>query len=425
VGAGPQSRKAAPQVPLCGTLLHFMRLVIHTQYYPPEMGAPQARLSDLAKRLVERGHQVYVLTAMPNYPEGRIHSGYGGLLRREEQDGIPVIRTFIYPTKSTGAVRRLANYFSFVFSSLVIGAFLLPKADFILTESPPLFLGISGWILSRLKGARWILNVSDLWVESLRSFGVFRKGSLLDKLLTGMSLFLYRRAWLVTGQSEEIVSEMRRQVPGERVYHLSNGVDVSCFHPTKRDEAIRQRYLRDGEVGFVYAGLHGFFQGLDQIIVAADRLRDEPVRFLFFGEGSEKEALVRMARDRQLKNVDFHAPIAKDRVAEVLASMDVAVIPLKKEIRGSVPSKIYEAMASNMPILLVADGEARGIVEKAGAGIVVNPGDIEGLIQAVRMLASQPEDRTRMGRAGRVAAENVYSRIKIAETFEVFLMGKG
>jgi glycosyltransferase involved in cell wall biosynthesis len=389
------------------------------------MGAPQARLSDLAKRFAEHGHEVYVLTAMPNYPQGRIHSGYGGLLCREERDGVSIIRTYIYPTKSVGAVRRLTNYVSFVFSSLLFGIFLLPKVDFILTESPPLFLGISGWILSRLKGARWILNVSDLWVESLRSFGVFRKESLIDKLLTSMSLFLYHRAWLVTGQSEEIVSEMRKHLPPERVYHLSNGADVHSFHPKKRDEAIRQHYLRDGEVGFVYAGLHGFFQGLDQIIAAADRLRSEPVRFLFFGEGSEKDALVKMAKERQLTNVDFNAPIPRDRVATVLASLDVAVIPLKKEIRGSVPSKIYEAMASTMPILLVADGEARGIVERAGAGIAVRPGDIDGLTHSVLMLASQPEDRSRMGRAGRVAAENVYSRLKITEDFEAFLMGKG
>ena len=401
-----------------------MRLIIHTQYYPPEMGAPQARLSDLAKRLVERGHQVHVLTAMPNYPEGRIHSGYGGLLHREEQDGVSIIRTFIYPTKSVATVRRLTNYFSFVFSSLLIGAFLLPKVDFILTESPPLFLGISGWILARLKGARWILNVSDLWFESLRSFGVLREGSFIDRLLNGMSLFLYRRAWLVTGQSEEIVTEIRRQMPSGRVYHLSNGVDVLSFHPEKKDDGIRQRYLRDGEVGFVYAGLHGFFQGLDQVISSAERLRDEPVRFLFFGEGSEKEALVKMAQECHLKNVDFHAPIPKDYVAAVLASMDVAVIPLKKEIRGSVPSKIYEAMASNMPILLLANGEARGIVEKSRAGIVVNPGDIDGLTHAVRTLASQPAERTRMGQAGRVAAERFYNRIKIAENFEAFLAGK-
>ena len=401
-----------------------MRLVIHTQYYPPEMGAPQARLSDLAKRFVEHGHQVYVLTAMPNYPQGRIHSGYGGFVRREERDGVSIIRTFIYPTKSVGVVCRLANYFSFVFSSLVIGTFLLPKVDFLITESPPLFLGISGWLLSRLKGARWVLNVSDLWLESLRAFGVLREGNLINKLLNGMSHFLYRKAWLVTGQSKEIVAEIQRQVPSGQVYHLSNGVDLDSFHPTKRDEQIRQRYLNEGETGFVYAGLHGFFQGLDQIILCADRLRGEPVRFLLFGDGSEKEAMMKMASDLGLTNVDFHPPIPHGRIPSIIASMDVAVIPLRKAIRGSVPSKIYEAMASSIPVLLVANGEAREIVEKAGAGVAVDPGNIDELARAVRELTRRPEWRGRMGRSGRQATEDSYDRTKIIKTFETVLTGK-
>ena len=229
----------------------------------------------------------------------------------------------------------------------------------------------------------------------------------------------------MTGQSKEIVAEIRRQVPSGRVYHLSNGVDVTSFHPKKRDEGIRQHYLRDGEVGFVYAGLHGFFQGLDQIIAAADRLREEPIRFLLFGDGPEKEAVVEMARDRQLTNVDFFAPVAKEHVASILASMDVAVIPLRKAIRGSVPSKIYEAMASSIAVLLVANGEAREIVEKTRAGIAVDPGDSDGLIRAIRELASQPTECGRMGHAGRIVAENLYDRIKIAEKFEGVLLGKG
>ena len=286
-----------------------MRLVIHTQYYPPEMGTPQARLSDLAKRFVKHGHQVYVLTAMPNYPQGRIHSGYGGFFRREERDGVTVIRTFIYPTKSVGLIRRLANYFSFVFSSLVVGTFFLPKADFLITESPPLFLGISGWLLSKLKGARWILNVSDLWLDSLKESGLLPGQNFTYRVLNGMSLFFYRKAWLVTGQSKEIIAEIQRRIPSGRLYHLSNGVDLDSFHPTKRNEQIRQHYLNEGETGFVYAGLHGFFQGLDQLILRADRLRDEPIRFLFFGDGSEKEAIVKMASNLGLTNVDFHPPI--------------------------------------------------------------------------------------------------------------------
>jgi colanic acid biosynthesis glycosyl transferase WcaI len=401
-----------------------MRIAIHTQYYPPEMGAPQARLSDLAKRFVEHGHQVYVLTAMPNYPQGRIHSGYGGFLHREEQDGVSIIRTFIYPTKSVKALRRLANYFSFVFSSLLLGALLLPKVDFIMTESPPLFLGISGWVLSRLKGARWILNISDLWLDSLKEFGRLPAQSLTYRVLSRMSRFLYRKAWLVTGQSKEIIAEIQRQIPSRRLHYLSNGVDLGSFHPNKRDEGIRERYLKDGEVGFVYAGLHGFFQGLDQIILCADRVRGEPVRFLLFGDGSEKEAIMKMASDLGLTNVDFHPPMPHGRIPSIIASMDVAVIPLRTAIPGSVPSKIYEAMASSIPVLLVANGEAREIVEKAGAGVAVDPGNIDQFARAVRELTRQPEWRGRMGRSGRQATEAFYDRAKIIRTFETALTGK-
>lgn len=133
-----------------------MRFGLLTQYYPPELGAPQARLSELAARLVARGHEVVVLTAMPNYPGGEIYPGYGGLVRWEEQTGVRILRSFIYPSQSLGLVKRMASYLSFVSSSLVAGSLLLPRLDFLMTESPPLFLGISGFLLSRLKGARWI-----------------------------------------------------------------------------------------------------------------------------------------------------------------------------------------------------------------------------------------------------------------------------
>lgn len=399
-----------------------MRIVIHTQYYPPEMGAPQARLSELAKRLVQHGHRVYVLTAMPNYPEGRIQAGYGGFVRREEKDGVSIVRTFVYPTKSIGMVRRLANYFSFAFSSLLIGAWVLPRVDFLMTESPPLFLGISGWILSKLKGALWILNLSDLWLESMRDFGIVHGRGLIYRMLHSLSVFLYGQAWLVTGQSEEIVAELRRNNPSRRVYHLSNGVDPASFHPKKRDNRVRQRYLKNGESGFIYAGLHGFFQGLDQVIRAADRLKEEPIRFLFFGDGSEKEAIMNLAGELGLTNVDFYPPLGRDQISSIMASMDVALIPLKRPIRGSVPSKIYEAMASSIPVLLMAGGEARQVVERSGAGMVIDPGDIEAITVAVRELASRPEWRGEMGRAGRQAAEQFYDRTRIVERFERVLL---
>ena len=155
-----------------------VHLTVLTQYYPPEIGAPQVRLSELAAHFVQRGHSVTVLTAMPNYPTGKIYPGYSGLLRREHRDGVSMIRTFIYPTQKTDFMPRLMNYFSFVLSSATLGSALLGRADYLLVESPPLFLGLSGFWLSRLKHARLIFNVSDLWPETAVRLGILQPGSL-------------------------------------------------------------------------------------------------------------------------------------------------------------------------------------------------------------------------------------------------------
>jgi glycosyltransferase involved in cell wall biosynthesis len=208
-----------------------MHLVIHTQYYPPEIGAPQARLSELGLHLREQGFEVTVLTALPSYPLGKMYPGYGGLLRLENWKDIPVIRCWIHPTQKVELMPRLLAYFSFVFSSLIVGMFIIRKFDIILTESPPLFLAISGYILCRLKGARWIFNVSDLWPSSALELGVIRPSSFGHRIGIWLEAFAYRKAWLVTGQSKEILADIRKRFPEVRTYHLSNGVDTQMFHP--------------------------------------------------------------------------------------------------------------------------------------------------------------------------------------------------
>jgi glycosyltransferase involved in cell wall biosynthesis len=398
-----------------------MRFIIHTPYYPPEMGAPQARLSSLALWLGGHGHDVWVLTAMPNYPRGRIFPGYRGLLRREKRDGVSIVRSCIYPTNSKNVFRRILSYLSFLVSSLIAGALFLPRADYVFTETPPPFLGVAGWLLAKMKGSRWIFNVSDLWVESMRDFGFIGKGWAY-LALRSMVRFFYKRAWLVTGQSREVIAEIRSQWPSARVYHLSNGADPRSFHPEKRDEEIRAKYLKPGETGFVYAGLHGFFQGLDQVLQVAARFERDHFRFLFFGEGPEKEHLVKLARELNISNVDFHPAVPHQEIPPILASLDVAVVPLKKEIRGSVPSKIYEAMSSGVPVLLVGNGEAGKIIRDAEAGIAVNPGNREDLARSISEIAADPARRRRMGQGGRHAVETLYSRWEIARRFEAILL---
>jgi glycosyltransferase involved in cell wall biosynthesis len=375
----------------------------------------------LAERLKELGHHVEVLTALPNYPTGRVFEGYPRYYNKEDRGGISVHRSWIVPSNRQSLGSRLVSYLSFCLSSYLVGLTRISHPDVIITESPPLFLAAIGWLLAVVKGARWILNVSDLWPDSAKYIGMMREQSSAYRILRWVAHFLYRRAWLVTGQSTEIIGEIQRAAPSTRLYHLSNGVDLMSFKPEYGQDRIRKRYLGDGEVAFVYAGLHGLFQGLDQILEAAQRLRRKQVRFVLIGDGPEKEALVRKAQGRSLENVDFYPPMAHRDIPSTLASMDVAVITLRSPIRGAVPSKIYEAMASGIPILLVAEGEASSIVQTAGAGLTVSPGDIEGLVLSISKLASEPDLRSEMGRAGRLAAQSLYDRAMIVKRFNTML----
>jgi len=397
-----------------------LRIGVLTQYYPPEIGAPQARLSNLAAHLREHGHEVHVLTAMPNYPQGRIYPGYGGVFRRERFPGIQIIRTFVYPATGVGH-KRLLNYTSFMLSSTALGAIALPRLDYLLTESPPLFLGVSGYILSRLKRARWIFNVSDLWPESAVKMGVLKPGPAL-RLAESLEMFCYRKAWLVTGQSREILSFIQRRRPGTNLYHLSNGVASDMFRPDLRCAEVRSRLGHGRQIIALYAGLHGYAQGLHHVLEAADRLRDvSDLAFVLIGDGPEKQALVDWAESHRLENVEFLDAAPREEIPAILASADIALIPLKERLVGAVPSKLYEAMGAGLPVVLMTGGEGEEIVNETGAGLAVAPGDVDALAAAIRRLVNSPEERREMGARGRQAACTRFDRKLIADEFIDFL----
>ncbi len=401
-----------------------MRLGILTQYYPPEMGAPQARLSELAREFVREGHEVVVLTAMPNYPTGKIQDGYGGVFQEAEQDRVRVLRSFIYPTKKVGMVPRLTNYFSFVASSTAIGAVKFPRVDYLITESPPLFLGMAGYVLSRLKGAKWIFNVSDLWPESAVRLGLVGEGWSLEASKK-LEAFCYRNAWLVTGQSKEILADIEGRFPDVDTYHLSNGVDTTRFTPALRSaEARRELYGNPAEPTpkdaciAVYAGLHGIAQGLDRVLDAAGQLADvKNLSFVFIGDGPVRQKLLERAKAIRGPKVSFLGPRDRDEIPRLVASADIALVPLAMRIPGAVPSKVYEAMASGVPVLLAAEGEAADIVTQAGAGVAVPPGNADAIARALRQLTGEPKERKATGKRGRAAAIKLYNRSEIAHRF--------
>jgi glycosyltransferase involved in cell wall biosynthesis len=392
-----------------------------TQYFPPEIGAAQTRLFELGQELSSLGWDVEVLTALPNYPTGRVFHGYGsGKPVREIVGRLSVVRVPLRPAQR-GFLNRLICYYSFVISAIHWGRKLCNRPDVLFVESPPIFIGLAAIWLSKHWHTPFIFNVSDLWPESAKRMGIVKNRPLL-RLAEKLELSYYRRAALVTGTADEIVSSVRQRsaTPAEVI---TNGVDIERFGPQYADDAARSLLRTDDRVTFVYAGVMGVAQGLDRILDVAARVSDlSQVQFVLVGEGAERESLTRRVENEKLDNVRVLGPQPKERIPSLLAAADGVFSVLKFSIPGAIPSKIYEAMATGLPILFGGEGEGARRILEAKAGLVAPYGDITALEQGIRQLATQPALRQRFGNAGRVAAEKLYSRKEIARRLHELLL---
>jgi glycosyltransferase involved in cell wall biosynthesis len=398
------------------------RLLVLTQYFPPEIGAAQTRLFESAQELSCLGWEVEVLTALPNYPTGRIFEGYQVRKPvREALGGLSVVRLPLRPAQR-GFLNRLICYYSFVLSIIRWGTRLCRKPDVLFVESPPLFIGQAAAYLAKRWSVPFVFNVSDLWPESAKRMGVVKNNFLLT-LAEALELSYYRRAVLVTGTSDEIVESVRRRCPSTRAEVVTNGVDIDRFGAQHADAEARSLLRTDGRITFIYAGVMGVAQGLGRILDVAARVRDlRQVQFVLIGDGAERESLRRRVGSEKLDNVRVLGAQPKERIPSLLAAADGVFNVLKFSIPGAVPSKIYEAMATSLPILFGGEGEGGRRISEANAGLVVPYDDVLALEQGIRQLATQPTLRQQFGNAGRVAAEKVYSRKVIAHRLHELLL---
>lgn len=400
-----------------------MRLLILTQFFPPEMGAPQARLSELGERLIDRGWQVEALTALPNYPAGKVFDGYATRHSCVEQIGrIRTVRVPLYASKS-GFVTRLISYLSFVVSAAWHGPGKCARPDLLYVESPPLFIGFAARYLAWRWGCPYVFNVSDLWPESVLRMGLMKPG-IAARLLEWLEKSLYQHAAGCTGQSTEIVAGVRARAPQTPAAEITNGVAPARFGKQFADDAARDLLGREPGPIFTFAGLMGYAQGLDQWLDLAKTLpADVPGRMMLIGEGPVRERLQTRIESEGITRVRLAPSQPRDRIPALLAASDVAIISLGMTMPGAVPSKIYEAMASELPILLVADGEPVRRVQEATCGLSASPGDLAAIGQAFMQLATDASLRERLGSAGRAAAIERYDRDKIAARLDEFLRG--
>ena len=401
-----------------------MKLLIVTQYFPPEVGAPQNRLYELAIRLIKAGVEVHVLTAMPNYPIGEIFDNYKDKdYLFENMNGMSVHRAGIYATQSKSISKRLRNYFSFVHSSYQIGKkHLHGDFDFVMCESPPLFLGMTALRLAKRFGAKFIFNVSDLWPESAEKLGLVENKFFLN-LAYKLERYLYKKADLVTGQTQGIVKNINLRFPEVKTYWLPNGVDLAYFSPDKTEpRPLRAEFgFSSEDILFLYAGILGHAQGLEIILKAADLLRNErKVKFIFVGTGPLKSDLLAMKDKRNLSNVFFMDVVSKDEMPQLIQAVDVALVPLKRLelFKGAIPSKIFENCAMKKMLLLGVEGEAKDLfIDQGQAGLFFTPEHVEDLVKVINHIVKSPEIIKMHGNKAREFVDKNFNRNEIATNF--------
>lgn len=364
-----------------------MKLLFVTDNFPPEVNAPATRTYEHCREWVRAGVDVTVITCAPNFPEGKLYEGYKNkLISKETIDGIKVIRVWSFITANEGLLKRSLDYMSFAVASFLAG--ITVKSDLIVATSPQFFAALSGRWLSFFKRIPWVMEVRDLWPESIKTVGAMKEGRLLD-WFEKLELSLYKSAKRVIPVTESFEKNMiSRGVPGEKIKVIKNGANLQLYRNQNTDLDLRSSLGLNGKFTVGYIGTHGLAHKLDFVVKCADQLRNEEIHFVFVGSGAKKQELMELAKKLGTDNVTFLDSVQKQDVWRYISIMDAMVVPLKKSelFKTVIPSKIFETAAMTTPILLGVDGEAREIIERYGAGLYFEPENKEEFLTAVRTM---------------------------------------
>lgn len=394
-----------------------MHILFLSENFPPERNAAASRVYERACYWVNWGHQVTVITSVPNFPEGKVHPGYRNRWYQiEERDGIRVVRVKTFVAANEGVVLRTLDFVSFLFSGF-FGGLVQGEPDAIVATSPQFFAAVAGCALAAARRRPFVFELSDLWPASITAVGAMRDNAAL-RMMERLELFMYRRAAKIVALTKAFKTDLvARGVPEKKVSVVINGVDTARYAPRPRDSALAAELGLEGRFVVAYIGTHGMAHALERVLDAAELMREEPeTRFLFVGSGAAREQLARDAARRGLPNVVFVPPQPKERMPAYWSLCDLALVHLKDTplFRTVIPSKIFEAMAMGCPILLAApDGEAADIVRTTGAGVVLAPEDPPALAAAVKALHGAPAQVAELARKA-LAAVPLFTREKQA-----------
>ena len=401
-----------------------MRILFLTDNFPPEVNAPATRTYEHCVKWVELGHQVTVITCFPNFPNGKVFEGYKNrFFKKESIDGINVIRVWSYIAENKGFVSRIIDYISYSFTSVIVGVFV--KTDIIIATSPQFFTAISGRLLSFFKGKPWIMEVRDLWPDSIVAVGSMSEKSKAFKILKRIEHHLYLNAQkiiVVTDSFKKYLIE-KHFIPSEKIGVFKNGVLINNFKKIDSERLLKLRKSLglENKIVISFLGTHGLAHGLRFILDSISKIKDNKYHFLFVGDGSEKQNLLEYSKTLDSNNFTFLDSVTKSEIPLYIDISDYSLVNLKKsnEFKNVIPSKIFENIAMYKPILLGVEGESKELIEKYKVGIAFEPENIESFINAISEI-EQINHEDFIANCDKML--NDFNRNKIAEKMINFLL---
>ena len=365
-----------------------MKILFLTDNFPPEFNAPATRTYEHCKEWVKAGVEVTVITCAPNFPEGKVFQGYKNKWRQTEIiDGIKVVRVWTYIAANKGFLKRIVDFLSFMVMSFWAGLFI--KTDLIVATSPQFFTAISGRWLAFWKRKRWVMEVRDIWPESIRAVGAMDR-NLIIRFFEFLELRMYKSAWKIVTVTdsfkEQLISE--RGISANKIEVVKNGINTDMFRPMPKNLALLKEHQLEDKFIIGYIGTHGMAHKLDFVLNAAKKIENKRVHFLFLGTGAEKENLLKLKEKLGLTNVTMLPPVPKNQVKAYISILDVGLVNLKKAdtFKSVLPSKIFELSGMHKPILIGVEGEAQQLVEDYGVGLAFEPENEQDFITKVQAI---------------------------------------
>jgi glycosyltransferase involved in cell wall biosynthesis len=402
-----------------------MKILFITDNFPPEVNAPATRGYDHAVEWIKMGYQITVITCHPNFPKGQIFDGYkNSLFSVQRENGIRIIRVWSFISANEGFLFRSLDYFSFAVSSFIAGLFI--KTDIILATSPQFFTAFSGKSLSFFKRKPWVLEIRDLWPDSIVAVDSLSSNSIIYKILKTCESYFYRtanRVVVVTESFKRYLVE-KHNINENKIGVFKNGIVPIAFDKYVDNDinAFKEALGIDSERKIIsYIGTHGLAHGLDFILYCAKKIEDKPFHFLFIGDGAKKSELLTLRATLELSNITFVNTIPKKEVRKYIHLSDYALVNLKKsdEFKNVIPSKIFENVAARKPILLGVEGESKIMIESYGVGLSFEPENGLQFIETLERIGNLPNSED--FEKGCVRLLNDFDRIKIARGMGNFI----